>query len=113
MANYVIADFHQIDPVACPCGLARRAFLSPDNPTATMHVTEIKEDSRTHYHKKLTELYFILEGDGQMELDGDIIPVRPSTAILIKPQCRHRAVGKMKVLIVVIPPFDKNDEFFD
>ncbi len=113
MANYMIAHFDQIDPVACPCGLARRAFLAPDNPTATMHVTEISHDSQVHYHKNLTEIYFILEGSGNMELDGRTIPVRPASAILIKPQCRHRAVGNMKVLIVVIPPFDENDEFFD
>ncbi|UCG46705.1 MAG: cupin domain-containing protein [Phycisphaerales bacterium] len=113
MANYMIADFDQIDPVPCPCGLARRAFLAPDNPTATMHVTEISQDSRVHYHKNLTEIYFILEGRGEMQLDGDNIPVRPFNAILIKPECRHRAVGKMKLLIVVIPPFDRNDEFFD
>ncbi len=66
-----------------------------------------------HYHKKLTEIYFILEGDGEMELDGDLIPIKPFTAIFIKPGCRHRAVGKMKIVNVSIPAFDPEDEWFD
>ena len=113
MANYMIANFDDIDAVKCPCGFSRRAFLSPDNPTATMHVVDIQQDARVHYQKKLTEIYFVLEGEGQMELDGKIVPVKPYTAIFIKPGCRHRAVGKMRILNIVIPPFNAEDEWFD
>lgn len=113
MANYMIAKFDEIDAIKCPCGLSRRAFVSPDNPTATMHIVDIREDARIHYHKKLTEIYLILEGDGHIELDGQKIPVEPFTSILIKPGCRHRAIGKMKIVIASIPAFDPNDEWFD
>jgi mannose-6-phosphate isomerase-like protein (cupin superfamily) len=113
MANYMIAHFDDIDAVKCPCGFSKRAFVDKDNPTATMHVVDIQQDSQVHFHKKLTELYFILEGTGQMELDGQLIPVKPFTAILIKPGCRHRAVGKMKIINVPIPAFDPQDEYFD
>jgi mannose-6-phosphate isomerase-like protein (cupin superfamily) len=113
MPNYMVAKFDDIEPIECPCGLARRAFVSADNPTATMHITEIKQDSRVHYHKKLTEIYLILEGKGHMELDGDRVAAEPFTSILIKPGCRHRAVGKIKTVIVAIPPFDPDDEWFD
>lgn len=113
MANYMIARFDEIDAVKCPCGFSKRAFLSPENTTATMHVVDIQVDSQVHYHKKLTEIYFVLEGDGEMELDGKRIPVTPFTAIFIKPGCRHRAVGKMKIVNVSIPPFDPEDEWFD
>ena len=113
MANYMIADFDEIDAIECPCGFSRRAFVSPENSTATMHIVDIREDAKTHYHKKLTEVYLILEGEGQMELDGELVPVKPFTSIMIKPGCRHRAVGKMKIVNVSIPPFDPNDEWFD
>jgi hypothetical protein len=33
--------------------------------------------------------------------------------VLIRPGVRHRAVGKMQVLIVVLPKFDASDEWFD
>ena len=113
MANYMIEHFDEIDAVKCPCGFSRRAFVTPENPTATMHIVNIEADSKVHYHKKLTEVYLVLEGEGQMELDGQMVPVKPFTAIFIKPGCRHRAVGKMRIINVSIPAFDPDDEWFD
>ncbi len=113
MANYMIAKFDDIDAVKCPCGFSRRAFVSPDNPIATMHIVDIKEEARVHYHKKLTEIYFVLEGSGSVELDGKMLPVKPLTSVLIKPGCRHRAVGRMRIVNVSIPAFDPEDEWFD
>lgn len=111
--NYMIANLDEIDPVDCPCGASRRAFVSPDNPVATLHVVDIATDARVHYHKKLTEIYFILEGEGHIELDGEMLPVKPMTAVFIKPGCRHRAVGKLRTLNVPVPAFDPEDEWFD
>ena len=113
MANYEIVQLDDVDAVECPCGMSRRAFVRPDNPVATMHMVDITVDSRVHYHKKLTEIYLILEGEGHMELDGELVPVKPMTAIFIEPGCRHRAVGKMRIVNVPIPAFDPDDEWFD
>jgi mannose-6-phosphate isomerase-like protein (cupin superfamily) len=113
MANFEVAHFDEIEPVKCPCGFAKRAFALPDNETATMHVVEIQEDALVHYHKTHTEIYLILEGQGHMELDGEQVPVKPFSTILIKPFCRHRAVGKLRIVNVCIPPFDPADEWFD
>ncbi len=111
--NYLVAQMDEIVPTKCPCGTTRRAFAVPDNLTATIHMVDISEDARTHYHKKLTEIYLILEGEGQMELDGELIPVKPLTSILIRPGCRHRAIGKMKIVNIPVPAFDPEDEWFD
>ncbi len=113
MPNYMLARLDEIDPVRCPCGFSRRAFASPDNPVATVHVVDIAEDSRAHYHRKLTEIYVIIEGEGHVELDGERVPVRPMTSILIRPGCRHRAVGRMRIIVVPVPAFDPEDEWFD
>ena len=106
-------DYSNVEPVNCPCGLARRAFHDRDDVPYTMHVTEILETARSHYHKQLTETYFILEcGEGAyLELDDKRVPVVPGVACLIPPGVVHRAVGRMKVLIVVTPKFDPADEF--
>jgi len=112
-ANYAITHLNDLPPQPCPCGVTRRAFVTPDNPVATIHLVEIKTDAQTHYHKKLTEIYLVLEGEGYMELDGELHPVRPMTTILIKPGCRHRAVGQLKIVNIPIPAFDPRDEWFD
>jgi len=109
----MVADLNSIEAVRCPCGWAKRAFAGPENRTATMHLVSIETDSRVHYHKVMTEIYLILEGEGYMELDGERIPVKPMMAIFIKPGCRHRAVGRMKIINVPVPAFDEGDEYED
>ncbi len=113
--NYILTQLNEIPAVTCPCGQSRRAFVAADNPTATLHMVDIAPNSQAHYHKKLTEIYIILEGTGHMELDGRMVPVKPLTAVFIKPLCRHRAVGKLRVLNIPIPAFDpkSKDEWFD
>ena len=113
MANYKIEQLDQLDSIPCPCGSARRAFAGPDNHVASLHMVDISADSRVHYHKKMTEIYLVLEGEGHIELDGERHPVRPMTAVFIKPGCRHRAVGHMRIINVPIPAFDPSDEWFD
>lgn len=112
---YVIADFAKIDGVPCPCGTARRAFAGVPQFPGTLHVTQISADAKLHYHKELTETYYILEcaDDAKMQLDDDIIDLHVGKAIVIPPGVRHRAIGEMKVLIVVFPEFDPADEWFD
>jgi len=113
--NFEIEHFDQIDGVPCPCGTSKRAFFSPDNPTATVHRVDISTDAQTHYHKKITEFYLILESKegAYMELDGQRFPVKPMSTIMIKPGCRHRAVGKMQIVNFAVPSFDPEDEWFD
>src|SRR5262245_58530125 len=113
MANYLITQLDQVAPVRCPCGFSRRAFAASPSHAASLHMVDILEDSRTHYHKTMTELYLVLEGEGHMELDGKLFPVKPMTAVYIKPGCRHRAIGKLKIINVPVPAFDEADEWFD
>jgi mannose-6-phosphate isomerase-like protein (cupin superfamily) len=103
----------ELPAVECPCGESRRAFLDEADGVASLHIVDISNDARAHYHKQLTEIYYILEGEGEMELDGERHAVRPGDAILIKPGCRHRAIGRLRVLNVPVPAFDPEDEWFD
>lgn len=113
MANFHITQLDQVPSVRCPCGFARRAFAGEPGNAASLHLVDIEQDSRTHYHKHMTEIYLVLEGEGQMELDGQLFPVKPMTAVYIRPGCRHRAIGRLKIVNVPIPPFDPADEWFD
>lgn len=112
---FEIVDFANVPGQPCPCGTARRALTEVEDFPGTIHVTEISADAKTHYHKRLTETYYILECDSEaaLELNGERVPVRPGVLVLIRPGTRHRAVGRMKVLLVAIPKFDPSDEWFD
>lgn len=111
--RYEMVSFSSIEPTQCPCGLTRRAFADLPEQTASVHLLEIKEHSRIHYHERMTEIYVILEGEGYMELDGERLPVKPMDTIFIRPFCRHRATGRLKVINIPIPAFNPEDEHFD
>ncbi len=110
-----VVHLPEITPVACPCGLARRAFADSSDFPGTVHLTEISVDAKCHYHTCHTEVYVILECEtnATIELNGESAPVRPHTSILIPPGVRHRASGRMKVLVICTPKFDPQDEHFD
>ena len=110
--RYRVVDFDRLPGVPCPCGIARRALADvPDFP-GTIHRTEISTEAKLHYHRRLSETYYVLQckADAKMQLDDELVPVRPGTCIFIPPGVRHRAVGKMTVMIVVLPKFDPDDE---
>lgn len=112
MAHFEMHQLDELPAVTCPCGQARRAFQAPDSP-ASVHVVDISCDSRPHYHKHTVETYVVLEGEGEMELDGQRYPIRPMTVIRIHPGCRHRAIGRLRIVNVCTPPFDGVDEYED
>jgi len=112
MPRFDVAQLDQLPAHACPCGSARRAFRDGASP-ASVHLVDVKVDAQTHHHRRTTEIYVVLEGEGELELDGVRVPVRPLTAVLIRPGCRHRAIGDLRILNIPIPPFDPADEFVD
>ena len=112
MPRYFTAQLDSVPPTPCPCGEARRAFAEPGS-AASVHLVDISADARTHYHKRMTEIYLVLEGEGHLELDGQRVPVKPMTAVYIKPGCRHRAIGPLKIINIPIPAFNEEDEWFD
>jgi mannose-6-phosphate isomerase-like protein (cupin superfamily) len=113
--GYEVVDFADIPAVPCPCGTARRALADVADYPGTIHMTEIADDARVHYHRRLTETYYILscDADAAMQLNDDRIPLRPGMLVMIRPGTRHRAIGRMRVLIVALPKFDPEDEWFD
>ena len=111
--NFLLSQLDKVNPARCPCGWARRAFAGLADGAASVHLVDIEEDARAHYHKRMTEIYLVLEGEGELELNGERVPVRPMTAVYIKPGCRHRAIGKLRIINIPVPSFDEADEWFD
>lgn len=69
-----------------------------------------------HYHRESEELYFLLEGTGEMELDGERRSVGPGDAILIPAGAWHtiEATGEapLRFLCCCAPPYRHEDTFF-
>lgn len=78
---------------------------------AWAHVVDI-DGAREHYHKVGTELYYVLEGEGSVTLDGVDHPVRKGSIVHIPPGVVHGAKGKVRVLVVGIPDISEDDIYF-
>ncbi len=109
--RFVVKQLDNTPPVDCPCGRAFRIITGEDNEHLSIHVVDISKDSKPHYHKRQTEYYLVLEGEGTLEIDGEAVPLRRGTAVMIPPGAVHRAVGKLRIVNVVVPPFSPEDEF--
>jgi mannose-6-phosphate isomerase-like protein (cupin superfamily) len=73
--------------------------------------------TRLHYHARTEEIYAIVAGAGEMEVDGDRRAVGPGDAILIPPGAWHeiRAGGadELRFLCCCAPPYSDEDTFFE
>ncbi|GIW79114.1 MAG: cupin [Gemmatales bacterium] len=112
--GYLVRHVNDSPTVPCPCGQSTRILTRNDEPVCNLHVTFIK-DSVMHYHKECTEVYYILQGRGKMELNGDVIEVEPGNVIFIEPFTRHRLWSDEGVSTIVfgVPALNPEDEYFD
>ena len=78
---------------------------------AWAHAVDI-DGAREHYHKRSTELYYVLEGEGTVTLDGVEHSVRKGSNVHIPPGVIHGARGRVRVLVVGIPDIADDDLFF-
>ena len=113
MKRYEEVTFSGLAEQDCSCGVVRRAFADREDGPASVHLLDLAEEPVCHYHRKTTEIYVILEGEGHLELDGELIAVKPFSAVMIKPGCRHRGIGKLRLFNISVPRFDPEDFFYD
>jgi quercetin dioxygenase-like cupin family protein len=96
------------------CGWRYRLISREDEGAgvaAWVHAVDI-DGARAHYHRRATELYYVLEGEGTVELDGVEHPVRTGSLVHIPPGVVHGARGRMRVLVTGIPDIAEGDLFF-
>lgn len=94
------------------CGW-RHLLLSrqDENLAAWAHVVDI-DGAKEHFHRRGTELYYVLEGQGSVRLDGVDHPVRQGSIVHIPPGVVHGAKGRMRVLVIGVPDIADDDLFF-
>jgi mannose-6-phosphate isomerase-like protein (cupin superfamily) len=68
-----------------------------------------------HYHGETEEIYFLVEGGGRMEVDGEEREVGPGDAVLIPPGAWHTLLAGSRgarLLCCCAPPYRHEDTFF-
>jgi mannose-6-phosphate isomerase-like protein (cupin superfamily) len=113
MGKYLVRKLKEAPQVIhSSCGESRRLITVEDSLDFSLHVVHIL-DGKRHYHKRSTETYYVLEGNGKLELDGEIVDLESGMAILIPPGVRHRGFGDFKTIVTGTPAFILEDEYLD
>ncbi len=95
------------------CGWRDRLVSYEDvalSPAAWAHAVDI-DGAKLHYHRRSTELYYVLDGGGTVTVDWVEHQVSKGSLVHIPPNAVHGARGKMRVLVVGIPEIAEDDYF--
>jgi mannose-6-phosphate isomerase-like protein (cupin superfamily) len=107
---------------------AVEAFVTKDGSTIReLHHTEVQslaeatleveQATERHYHRATEEIYFVLKGQGGMEVDGETTHVRPGDAVLIPAgawhQLENNGTSELRILCCCAPPYAHDDTFFE
>jgi mannose-6-phosphate isomerase-like protein (cupin superfamily) len=78
---------------------------------------EPDQATERHYHRATEEIYVVVKGSGELEVDGVTQRVRPGDAILIPPGAWHTLVNngtsELRFLCCCAPPYSHDDTFFE
>jgi mannose-6-phosphate isomerase-like protein (cupin superfamily) len=111
----------QATPFITVDGSEIRSLLDRTNaPVANQSLAEATipagEATVRHYHRDAEEIYYLVAGSGEMEIDGERRDVTVGDAILIPPgawhQIRAHAEGAVRLLCCCSPPYRHEDTFF-
>jgi hypothetical protein len=101
-ARHLRTQLDAVPGVPCPCGTARRGFAVPGNDLATIHLVDISADARTHYHRRMTEIYLVLEGEGFIDSTESLPSMVPSAIKAWTPAKTRRRVGRGFMVLVIV-----------
>jgi len=92
-----------VAPWAETCGQIRPLVEEQDGAAAEIHHVEI-DHAKLHFHARTDEFYYVIDGQGTMVLDEDEIELHRGVVVYVPRGVKHKAVGKLTVLTVCIPP---------
>jgi mannose-6-phosphate isomerase-like protein (cupin superfamily) len=116
-----IRSLDQAEPFTTADGSTIRELIGlPTAPVRNQSLAEATlragQATARHYHRESEELYYLLEGSGEMELNGERARVGPGDAILIPPgawhQIRADEDGPLRFLCCCSPAYRHEDTYF-
>ena len=100
--KYLRRDPDEVESWTETCGRIRPLIEESDGAAAEVHHVEI-QDARLHYHERTDEVYYVIDGEGTMVLDDEVIELHKGLVVYVPRGVKHKAIGRMTVLTVCIP----------
>jgi mannose-6-phosphate isomerase-like protein (cupin superfamily) len=118
----IVRSLSEAEPFTTADGSTIRELLGvPTAPVRNQSLAEATlqpgQATTRHYHREAEEIYYLVGGAGELELDGERRQVSAGDAALIPPGARHQiradATGALRFLCCCAPPYRHEDTFFD
>lgn len=110
-----------VEPFVGEDGATVRELASPRNSSLTRHsLAEIRHPpgtaSQEHFHTEAEEVYFVLEGQGQIRIDGKTQDIGAGDVVVITPGQRHkvwpRGETELVMLVTCVPAYSVEEVVF-
>ncbi len=116
----IVQNLSSQKPFTTKDGSTIRSILDRTNaPVQNQSLAEARVPAGTHterhYHRLSEEFYFLLEGTGTMEIDGETREVGPGDCVLIPPGAWHEITAKTDLVFLCCcaPPYSHEDTYFE
>ena len=111
-----IASLDRVESFVTKDGSFIRELHHTDAQSLAEATLEPGQATERHYHRATEEIYFVIKGSGDMEVDGETEHVRPGDAVLIPPGAWHtlenNGTSELRILCCCAPPYSDEDTFF-
>jgi mannose-6-phosphate isomerase-like protein (cupin superfamily) len=101
--KFLRRDPSEVQPWEETCGQIRALIEDKDGAAAEIHHVEIG-NAKLHFHERTDEFYHVIAGQGTMVIDDEEIELHRGVVVYVPRGTKHKAVGKLTVLTVSIPP---------
>jgi mannose-6-phosphate isomerase-like protein (cupin superfamily) len=102
-------------PFVAKDGSTIREYLHTERQSLAEAMLDPGASTIRHYHARSEEIYLLVEGNGELEVDGETRRVGPGDAVLLPPGAWHELRAGdhgVRLLCCCVPPYSDDDTFF-
>jgi quercetin dioxygenase-like cupin family protein len=103
------------EPFVTKDGSTIREYFHSERQSLAEASLEPGRATQRHYHARSEEIYLVVEGAGELEVDGERREVSSGDAVLIPPGAWHELTAGpdgVRILCCCVPPYSDADTFF-
>jgi mannose-6-phosphate isomerase-like protein (cupin superfamily) len=112
-----LESLRRVEPFTTKDGSTIRELHHTDVQSLAEATLEPDQATERHHHRLSEEIYFVLKGSGDMEIDGEHKRIAVGDAVLIPPGAWHtlhnNGTSELRILCCCAPPYADEDTYFE
>jgi mannose-6-phosphate isomerase-like protein (cupin superfamily) len=112
-----LASLRRAEPFTTKDGSTIRELHRTPAQSLAEATLEPDQATERHYHRLSEEIYFVLKGSGDMEVDGEHGRIAVGDAVLIPPGAWHtlhnNGTSELRILCCCSPAYAHEDTYFE